>query len=465
MKRTIEAYLAEWKDRSGRKPLILLGARQVGKTYTVRAFGREHFSRVVVIDLEQRTDLHAVFRSDLRSDRIVSELEAAAGQRIIPGETLLFLDKIQACPRAIMALRYLYEQMPDLHVIAAGSLLEFSLATEPFPVGRVEFLWMHPLTFSEFLLATKRELIAGRRPHLSTVDPVPPALHRELTEALRQYFLVGGMPQAVEVYARTRSLIEVDRILSGIIEAYRSDMGKYSARLDRTCLEQVFSAIAGRIGQQIKYTALYPEQRVETIKSCLRVLEQAQVIRRVTAASGQGLPLSAQVSDKVFKMIFLDIGLLRSMAGIPSAEVLRARTLLDTYRGALAEQFVGQELSALGPAVFDEPRRAGNDRLYFWRRDGRGSSAEVDYLQEQQGVIIPLEVKSGPAGKLRSLKMYLDEHPQADHGLVLHDGEVSTAAGGTIRFFPLYTLLRHSTPSFDSVASLRTSLMATEGKP
>lgn len=254
-------------------------------------------------------------------------------------------------------------------------------------------------------------------------------------ESLRAYFIVGGFPEAVHLYAETGSFIDVSRIHQTITQAYLQDFAKYSPRADRDCLGHVFEMIPLRAGQQIKYAGLYPEKRVETIKHALRIMERSLVIQRVAATSGHGLPLGAGISDKVFKYIFADVGLMQHMSGINAAAVLAAKNLLDTFRGGLAEQFIGQEMLAV---------RGGseNDRLYYWSRNRRNSSAEVDYLMVRDGLVVPVEVKSGPAGKLRSLKLFLEEHAQSSTGLVFHGGNVNDLPAERMRFLPLYAKLR-----------------------
>jgi uncharacterized protein len=430
MKRIIESQLSAWKNHPSHKPLIVRGARQVGKTYSIKAFGKENFANTVVIDLEQRRDGHTVFAGDLDAIRVIHDLEIFTGERILPGQTLLFLDEIQACPRAIMSLRYLYEQLPELHVIVAGSLLEFALAENPFPVGRVEFLWMQPLCFDEYLEAMGKSILVESRPQVGAEQKSSAVAHAELSQQLRNYFVVGGMPEAVKTYAETGSFVEVQRIHQAIIESYLIDFAKYSHKVDRAVLTRILASLPERVGMQVKYASLYPEKRVETIKQCLQVLEQALMVHRVTASSAMGLPLGAQTNDKYFKFILLDIGLFRSLSGMGASLVLSDSQLLADFRGRSAEQFIGQELLASGGSE--------NQKMYYWARIEKGSDAEVDYLWVKDGMIIPIEVKSGPSGKLKSLHQYFLAHPKADHGLVFHDGIAEMDRDNKILYQPLY---------------------------
>ena len=235
MRRLIDEQLLRWKTSSRRKPLVIRGGRQTGKTWSVDRFGKIHFSSIVKIDLEKRRDLHDIFAGDLSSKTILSQLALVTGQRIVPGETLLFLDEVQACPRALMALRYLYEELPALHVIAAGSLMEFALSEISFPVGRVRFLDMYPMTFAEFLFA-------GGQEQLVEILQKPPvlldnAVHHLLLNQLRQYFFVGGMPEAVQAYYENLSMLDAFEVQLEILDSYRQDFAKYALRADKNCLE------------------------------------------------------------------------------------------------------------------------------------------------------------------------------------------------------------------------------------
>ncbi|MFH1970714.1 MAG: ATP-binding protein [Verrucomicrobiota bacterium] len=434
MKRDIESKFEIWMRRSKHKPLLVRGARQVGKTFSIREFGSRFFKTLAFFDLERQRSLHQIFAGDLDPRVILPQLEAQIAKQIKPGESLLFLDEIQACPRALMALRYFYEEMPELHVIAAGSLLEFVMEDFSFPVGRVEFIWMYPMTFAEFLRARDKDLLAERRPDLNASGPIAPALHTKLIEELRMYFIVGGLPEAVETFVRTNSLTAVVPVHQAISQAYLQDFAKYAPRVDEDCLRHIFESVPAQAGRQIKYTRLYPEKRANQIKRVLRVLEQALVVHKVNASSAQGLPLGASASDRVFKCVFADIGLMRHMCGLPAKDILAERDLLDTFRGALAEQFIGQQMLA-------ERGGSEHDRLYYWIRLARNSSAEVDYLLVRDGRIFPVEVKSGPPGKLQSLKLFLAEHPQSPGGLVFHSGNVHDAPDQKVKFLPLYTRL------------------------
>lgn len=435
MRRAVLDNLVAWMKRGHRKPLVVRGLRQVGKTFSIKEFGREHFRDTAHFDFERQRPIHTMFSGDLDPRTLLRQMETHHGKRIVAGETLLFMDEIQTCPRAMASLRYFLEEMPDLHVIAAGSQLEFAMEDVAFPVGRVEFLRMNPLSFSEFLHATGNELLDRERPSPWAPTPIPESAHQRLCDLVRQYAIVGGMPEAVRCYVETNSLPEVARIHGALVEGYLQDFVKYGGRVDRDCLARVFERIPSSVGQQIKYTRLYPEKRIEQIKCVLSVLERSLIVHRVAASSASGLPLGAGASDKVFKYILADIGLMRHLCGLPASALLAERDLLHSLRGGLAEQLIGQEMLA-------ERGGSENDKLYYWARAQRTSNAEVDYLSIREGRIVPVEVKSGPAGKLRSMRIFLEEHPHCREGWVFHSGNVTVDAARAVTFLPLYAQLR-----------------------
>jgi predicted AAA+ superfamily ATPase len=425
VKRFAQEHLSEWKTAQRRKPLIVRGARQVGKTWLVEDFAASHFGSLVKVDLERRRDLHRHFGDNLDAKIIVQHLELAEGKRIVPGRTLLFLDEIQACPRAIMALRYFYEQMPDLHVIAAGSLLEFALSEISVPVGRVQYLHLNPMTFREYLLGLGNEIAAERAAiHPSEVDE---ETQRDLLKQLSTYFFVGGMPESVKVYAATGSLVETLKAQSEIVGSYRDDFAKYTPRVDSTCLDAVMLNVARQVGDQIKYTQLDGSHTGPTNRRAFDVLCKARFIHKILSCNPSGLPLGASASDKRFKAALVDIGLLQNMCQVPAELELRENDLLAMYRGRLAEQFVAQELIA-----------CHSRELFYWARESRGSSAEVDYIVSRGGQVVPVEVKSGAGGSLRSLHLMLDTYRNCPEGLVLYSGPYARRPEQRLTFLPLY---------------------------
>jgi len=426
MKRLITSKLILWKESSGRKPLIIRGARQTGKSFTITEFGNNYFEGTIhIVNFEKRMDWHSIFELNLDVKRIISELEILSGKKITPGEDLLFFDEIQECPNAIASLRYFYEQIPELHVIAAGSLLEFALGNIPFPVGRVQLMNMYPMNFNEFLVAT------GNEPAAKLISDFPKevseSVHNMLSGELKKYFFVGGMPECVNKYAETGSFNEVFDIQADLLATFRKDFLKYSPRIDVGCLNAVLNSVPQRIGQQIKYSGLAEGYSNPTIKKAFELLETARIFRKVKAASPAGLPLGASASDKKFKALLLDVGLLGSFYGVSRSQEYSKTDLLSVFQGALAEQFIGQEILSA----------TGND-LFYWSREAKSSNAETDYLIEKQGKIVPVEVKSGKGGSLKSLHLLLENYQNINEAFVFSDAAYRKSEIQKIAFIPLY---------------------------
>jgi len=422
-----------WRDSPRRKPLLVRGARQVGKTHSVLDFGRTAFGgHVRHIDLELRRDAHAAFADDISPTVVLRRLQAILGIDVVPGRDLLFLDEIQACPRAITTLRYFYELMPELHVVAASSLLELAPGAYSFPVGRICYLHMRPLTFVEYLWAI------GNQPAADVVAAGPTStdkvIHEVLLRRLRDYLLVGGMPAVVRSFVDSGAMRDVFALQDAIVATYRDDFGKYGVRIDKDCLDEVLRTTARSVGRQVMYARLAAGYRGQTIKRCFDLLAGARVVERVPSASPAGLPLAASPGHGRFKATLLDVGLVQRLNAMPHDIDIARASLLSLYRGALAEQFVGQELRA---ALRDPPI---GDALHYWSRAGeaRGSNAEVDYLVAMKGRVVPLEVKSGPAGKLRSLHLLLREYPRCAPGLVPSEAPYAELPDQGLVFVPLY---------------------------
>ena len=425
MYRFAQEQLAKWKSATRRKPLIVRGARQVGKTWLIRRFAEAEFDSLVEVDLEKRRDLHGCFGDDLDAGTVIRQLELDSGTRIAAGRTLLFLDEVQACPRAIMALRYLYEQRPALHVIAAGSLLEFALGEIPVPVGRVQQLHLYPMTFREYLAGIGNQVAADcAAQHPSAVDE---GMQRRLLRELKTYFFIGGMPESVQAYRDTGSIVAASQVQREIIGTCRDDFAKYAPRADPTCLDAVLLSAARTIGDQIKYARLDRGHSGPTNRRAFDLLRKARLIHKIASCDPSGLPLGASADDRRFKAALLDIGLLQTLCRVPVEAELRERDLLAIYRGALAAQFAAQELIAYH-----------DSELFYWARNARGSSAEVDYLAVRGGRIVPVEVKSGAAGSLRSLHLMLAAYPYCADGVVLYSGPYARLPAQRLTFMPLY---------------------------
>ena len=426
MKRLAEKEVIKWKNSLRRKPLIIRGARQVGKTWLVENVLSSTFDNFVKIDLEKRRDLHVHFAGNLEPRAILNHLELVTS-RIISGKTLLFFDEIQACPRAITALRYFYEQIPELHVVAAGSLLEFAFDEISVPVGRVQYLHLHPMTFYEYLLAMGKEPMADYS--LTPPKRVAPSIQKMILSELRNYFFVGGMPECVKTWRDSGSMVETFQVQSEILESYRDDFSKYKPRIDTACLDAVFLNTAKSVGEQLKYTRLNSGHSGQMNRKAFDLLNKAQIVQKIPSCDPSGLPLGATANQKKFKASLMDIGLLQRICQVPAELELQQDNMLAMYRGKLAEQFVAQELLAWH-----------SSELYYWARDARGSNAEVDYLAVHESKIYPVEVKSGAGGSLRSLHLMLEKYPNCPYGLVLYDGTYKMRTEQKIMFLPLYSV-------------------------
>lgn len=399
MKRHFEQFLLNWKDRTTRKPLIVRGARQVGKTYLIDNFGKREFDNYLKINLEENEELRKLFNSN-DSKLIIENLSILFKTNFVAGKTLLFIDEIQTCPKAIVTLRYFYEQMPDLHVIVAGSLLDHVLNKMQYsmPVGRVEFGYMYPMNFNEFLLAVGEEQLANFIDNYKLQDYLSAAVHSKVLTLLRRYFFIGGMPEAVKTYVETNNLLEVERIQENILTSLEYDFAKYGSKAEQQHLLTIFKEIPKIVGSKIKYVNISKTLRPEAQRNALYKLEMSRIIHLVKHTTAINIPLE-HGSKEIFKPLFIDIGLLNHLLKV---RLIDSEKLMTIHEGALAEQFVGQELLTIPPNFMDK-------RLFYWLRESKNSNAELDYLWEHRNKIIPIEVKSGKAGTLKSLFVYTYE--------------------------------------------------------
>jgi uncharacterized protein len=402
MKRVIINELVKWKDRADRMPLLLRGARQVGKTYIIEHFGKAYFEDMISINLELQPRLKSCFNT-LQPNLIIQALEIEAQKSIVAGKTLLFIDEIQECPAAIEALRYFKEKHPDLHLIAAGSLLECVLNDADFslPVGRVEFLFLYPLSFSEFLLALGDEKLCEYLSHVQLMDKIPESIHNKAIERLKLYFVLGGMPAVVQSYIDNNDLLRCQQLQSFVLNTYRGDFGKYAHVVNPKYCQRVFEKAPNLIAKKFKYVDVDPDVQSRELKKAVTALRLAGIITPVFLSKTTGLPLNASINEKDFKLLFLDVGLVKYASRIDASLLLREDVLLIN-NGAIAEQFVGQELIAHQPS-FDHAA------LFYWHKEQSQGSAEIDYLIQYKNHIIPLEVKAGKSGRLKSLQIFMHE--------------------------------------------------------
>jgi len=402
MKRNIDTELFGWKDDPGRKILLVRGARQVGKTYSIRALGRS-FTHFIEINFEEEPAARVFFRDSLNPGRIVEKLSVFANIPLVAGETLLFLDEIQACPQALSSLRFFHEKMPGLHVVAAGSLLEFALSEIPsLGVGRLSSLFMHPLTFEEYLRATGEEALCGVVAEADADHPVDEPFHRRLVEHVRTFQLIGGMPAVVASYVERRDILECFKLLSDLAVAFLDDLVKYRKRVPVAKLSEVFQSVVLQSGGKFRYSRIASESSAPALKSAFALLVQAGIVHRVVHTHARGIPLGAQTDDRKFKAILFDIGVHQRLLGLDVPRHLTATDLDLVNRGSMAESFVGQEM--VGNS---SPRTRPS--LYYWHREARASNAEVDYVIQQGKDIVPVEVKAATRGGMQSMRRFLDE--------------------------------------------------------
>lgn len=408
--------LKNWVSRQDHKPLVLRGARQVGKSYLAHMLADEAFGGLAEINFEQTPEMAELFNSR-QPERIVPLLELRLNLSIIPGQTLLFLDEIQAAPEVFATLRYFYEQMPQLHIIAAGSLLEFILEDHQFsmPVGRIEYMHLGPMTFEEFLLAMGEQKLLGFLQSYCLPESIPGPIGNELLRHVRDFCVIGGMPEAVNIYSKTKSYLESERVLSNILSTYRADFNKYGQRVNQQRVEKVFLKIPNLVGQKFKYSQIDREERSRDLKDALHKLECAHVVHRVVHSDANGVPLGAEINDRYFKTVFLDVGLLCRGAGITMGDIQSADDVMMINSGQVCEQFVGQHLLYSGMS-YEEPQ------LFCWLRQKGSANAEVDYLLSQGTKIIPVEVKAGKSGSLKSLHVFISEK-QCDFALRFYAGQ------------------------------------------
>lgn len=402
MKRSIEEELLRWKSDPYRMPLLIRGARQVGKSFVIEKFGKENFVQTVTVNFELKPALKDCFR-DLDPKKILREIELTLKVQIRSRDTLLFLDEIQLCPEAIASLRYFKELMGDLHVIAAGSLLEFALVDKQisFPVGRVQSIYMRPLSFLEFLDVMEEHQLVQFILDFEWTTEVGLAVHERFMEWVKIYFFVGGMPGAVARYQMTESLQDCQNYLLTLIDLYRADMAKYATKTQYRYLQILFDRAPESIGLRFKYAFIDPDAKSRDLRTALDQLSWAGLLNPVLATSAGGMPLQSQVKAKVQKLLYLDIGMLQTALNVDPLLFFREELTL-IHAGALAEQFVGQELIAYANPY-------DRKQLHFWEREKKGSDAEVDYVLPVGAHVIPVEVKAGSAGKLRSMHLFLEE--------------------------------------------------------
>lgn len=428
--RAIDPLLINWKVETDRKPLLLRGARQVGKSSLVRSFS-DHFDHYIEINFEENRSIHRLFEGNLSPDEICEAIAALFNTPVVPGKTLLFLDEIQACLPAISALRFFYEKAPGLHVVAAGSLLEFALSELPsYGVGRVRSLFVYPFSFNEFLNALGEYGLLELKQKADAAHPLPAPVHEKLLSLFKKFLILGGMPEVVSKYVQGRSLFDVQSVLDDLLVSVKADFAKYKKRVPALRIQEVFESVAVQTGSKFIYAKASSDTRHAQIKEAVNLLTMAGLVIPVTHSAANGIPLGAQIDSGKRKMLLYDTGILQRTLGLPLSDLILNADFESINKGAIAELFVGLEmLKYSNPFVPPD--------LYYWHKETPGSNAEVDYVIQRLTDIIPLEVKSSRQGSMQSLYVFLREK---NRGKGFRISLENFSSFNEIDVFPLYAV-------------------------
>jgi predicted AAA+ superfamily ATPase len=403
MERLVGKKLRQWCDTSERKILLVRGARQVGKTFSIRQLGSS-FKYFIEVNFDFDSAVRQFFEATLDPVALCEKLSGFYSIPCIPGETLLFFDEIQSCPQAIQSLRYFHERMPDLHVVAAGSLLEFALEQIPsFGVGRISSLYMYPMVFSEFVTALEGGGNAALLKIPGEGAVIDPVFHVRFLELFRSYSIIGGMPAVVKQYKEKRDLLGCQSALDELLTTFRDDFAKYKTRISQLRLFETLKSVTLQAGCKFMYTRIADAGPQTAYKQALDLLEMAGLVHKVYHTAGNGIPLGAEMNAKKFKVLPLDLGLHQRLLGLELRELLTSPMTMFINKGSIAEVFAGLELCAAQPSNT-------TGQLYYWHREARSSNAEVDYLLQKGADIIPIEVKSGKRGSMQSMAVFMTEH-------------------------------------------------------
>lgn len=394
-------HLKNWISSHNRKPIVLRGARQVGKTWMVRELARLSSKQLIELNFEKQIGWRDLFSSNDPKEILVN-LESAFNMTILPQNSLLFLDEIQAAPELLAKLRWFYEDMPELPVVAAGSLLEFTLSDHTFsmPVGRIGYLHVEPLSFEEFLLAQEQIKLYEFITAWQWTKPIPQTIHEKLMGYVKDYMMIGGMPEAVMNWQQNRSLTLIEQIHHNLLSTYRDDFAKYSKKIPTERLDEILMTIPKLLGEKFIFSRANPHVTTEILKKALQLLCMARICHKTYAVQGNGVPLGAEIKNNYFKVIFLDVGLASSFLNIKLHQLKQLDLVSLVNQGGIAEQLVGQLLRTLEPE-YKEPS------LYYWLREEKNSNAEIDYIIQHNQLIMPIEVKSGSTGSLKSLHQFM----------------------------------------------------------
>lgn len=401
MNRMLLKNLQKWLISANRKPLVIRGARQVGKTWLVKHFANLAGKQIIELNFEKQPSYASLFTSN-NPQHILLNLSAHFNQKIDVEKCILFLDEIQAVPQLLSKLRWFAEDLRQLPIIATGSLLEFVLADHTFsmPVGRISYMYLEPLSFEEFLLAHDNKFLCDYIAAYDFKMDIPIAIHEQLLLLFKEYILIGGMPAAVMSWVTEHSFENVNQVHYDLLTTYRDDFAKYKGRVAIERLEEVMMAIPKMLGQKFVYSRVNPSISSVIIKPVVTLLNKARVCHRVWSCSANGVPLAAEIKEKYFKEIFLDVGLCSAALGLKLNQINTADEIILINNGGIAEQVVGQILRTIDPPYI-EPA------LYCWNREEAGSNAEIDYIIQNGNNLVPIEVKAGATGSLKSLHLFM----------------------------------------------------------
>lgn len=443
--RNIDKYLLEWKDDPFRKTLLLRGARQVGKSTAVRELAK-NFKYFIEVNLEKRPDIQNLFENLHDVKEIANRISAIYDVAVEAGSTLLFIDEIQFSKGAIKMLRYFKEDFPELHVVAAGSLLEFVLADLPsFGVGRITSFFMYPFSFEEFLIANGKKAWVKEIGKATCTHPVFEELHNEIIELWRTFILVGGMPEAVAAWVATKNYLKCFEVLQDIRQSYFDDFEKYSSKISPEILRNTLRSVVEQNGKKFVYSRIGEGYRGDVVKEALDALCRAGLIKEISMTSANGLPLGAEVKSKYTKYLVMDTGLMLRIQGMDTdndseaADFIFNSTTIDLVnKGSIAEMFAGLEF-----VKHSNPRIPID--LFYWENTAKGASAEVDFITTYKNSVMPIEIKSGTSGKMKSLRLFITSRnlPGGIRSSLENFTTLDISDGGinrTIHIIPLYAL-------------------------
>ena len=429
--RKIDKDLEEWRTSLKHKPILLRGARQVGKSAAIRNLSKK-FEYYVEINFEEDKEVQKVFENaNLTPQLICEKLTSLYGIPIVEGKTLLFLDEIQSCIPAISSLRFFYEKMPDLHVIAAGSLLEFALEEIPsFGVGRIRSIFMYPFSFLEFLEANDNPFLFNAVKKSNLESPLDTVLHNKVLYLLKLYLLIGGMPEVVATYVNEKDLLKCQTVLSELTTTLKNDFSKYRKKIPALQITAAFDSVVRQAGNKFVYTDKEQVYSAFQIKNAVELLIMSGLIIPVIHTSANGLPLGAEINPKFRKLLLLDTGIFQRQLGLQLSEILLNDDFDMVNKGNIAEMFAGLELLK-SASCYEQAQ------LYYWQREERNSRAEVDYIIQKNDRIVPIEVKSGKQGKMQSLHFFMKEK-QSEYGI--RTSLENFSQYGRIKVIPLYSI-------------------------